>query len=92
MKVRRIVTALGLLGIVAATSAYSAIKEGELISYFDDSGVLVGTDQHGCNSQRQVWGVRTENYTIENWSCGYPPYHPPGPTPPSCGGPGEFSC
>lgn len=91
-KFHGIAASISLVGVLFAASAYSAIAEREIIRYYDEYGRQVGYDHHGCNSQRFVWGIQTDNFTIENFSCGNPVWHDPSPPPNSCGGPGELSC
>ncbi|WP_374047002.1 DUF6289 family protein [Massilia sp. YIM B02443] len=72
---------LALAGALFATAAYTAPAEREIIHYYDEHGIRVGYEHLGCNGMFTSWGVRTENYVIENYSCGNPTA-PEGPPPP----------
>ncbi len=78
---RGVLAGVGLMGAIYAATAFAAPAETETIRYYDDNGVLVGMSEQGCTGRTVYVGIITDNYTIENHSCGNPPPYVPPPFP-----------
>lgn len=60
-----LVLAAGVVAGVQAAPPY----QGYSVSYFDDSGELVGGVTAHCSGELLQWGVTTEHYQRRTWVC-----------------------
>jgi len=63
---------LGLAALAAAGAAIAAIGPtgpGQIYTYYDDAGAVVGQSSIHCDGTPESWGKFTKNYGVGYYLC-----------------------
>ncbi|MGH8080834.1 MAG: DUF6289 family protein [Lysobacter sp.] len=69
---KKLALALGLAAIAAVGAAVAAIGPtgpGQIYTYYDASGAVVGQSSIHCDGTREAWGTPTKNYGVGYYIC-----------------------